>query len=168
MKQVVTSRFALAIAAAATLVGSSAVAEPVSVEAVLEPQEQMKFELADGSNHFVLAAQRAGTFEGSGAFSGASVTEFGWHDVDPPYSGDPQGYLQLTTPDGDVAVLHWTVQAVFLESEDGPELFNNGMWKLVSGTGQFQGKSGVGSLILEPAGGPTKFILEGEVGDKPK
>ena len=64
-------------------------------------------------------------------------------------------------------MLHWTVQAVFLKGEEGPALFDNGIWKLVSGTGQFEDKSGVGSLILKPAGGPTKFILEGEVGNKP-
>ena len=159
------SRFIFSIAAAAALVGSSALAEPVSVEAVLTPQEQMKFQFEDGSKHFVLAVRREGTFQGSGAFAGARVTEFGWHDVNFPVSGDPEGYLQITTEGGDVAVLRWTVRAAFMNGEDKPALFNNGFWELVSGTGQFDGKRGIGSLILEPAGGPTKFILEGEVGD---
>jgi hypothetical protein len=39
--------------------------------------------------------------------------------------------------------------------------------QLVSGTGQFKDKRGVGSLIIKPAGGPNLFMLEGEVGDKP-
>lgn len=162
------SPFVLAVAAAVSLVSGSAVADPVSVEAVLTPQEQMKFGFADGSKHFVLAVRREGTFEGSGAFAGATVTEFGWHDVNYPVSGDPRGYLQVVTQDGDVAVLRWTVKAAFMKGEGKPALFDNGVWELVSGTGRFEGKRGVGSLVLEPAGGPTKFMLEGEVGDKPE
>lgn len=154
------------IAVAAALAGSSAVADPVSVEALLTPQEQMKFDFADGSNHFVLAVQREGKAEGTGVFAGATVTEFGWHDVNPPHWGDPQGYLQLTTDSGDVAVLRWTVRAVFTKGEERPALFNSGVWELVSGTGQFADQRGLGSLTLKPQGGPTLFILEGEVGDK--
>jgi hypothetical protein len=154
------------ITVAAALAGSSAVADPVSVEALLTPQEQMKFDFADGSNHFVLAVQREGKAEGTGVFAGATVTEFGWHDVNPPHWGDPQGYLQLTTDSGDVAVLRWTVRAVFTKGEERPALFNSGVWELVSGTGQFSDQRGVGSLMLKPQGGPTLFILEGEVGDK--
>lgn len=168
MRPITQSPFLVAIASAALIVGGSAAADPVSVEAVLTPEESMKFELGDGSKHFVLAVRRQGTFEGSGAFDVAAVTEFGWHDVNPPVWGDPRGYLQLTTQDGDIAVLHWTVQAVFVAGAEGPALVNHGVWKLVSGTGQFADKTGIGSLILEPAGGPTKFTLEGEVGDKPK
>jgi hypothetical protein len=157
----------IAIAGLTALIASRAAAEPVSVEALLEPQEQMKFEFADGSKHFVLAVRREGTAEGSGVFDGASVTEFGWHDVNPPISGDPQGYLQITTENGDIAVLRWTVKGVFVKGEDGPALFDNGFWELVSGTGQFKDKRGVGSLVLKPQGGPTLFILDGEVGDQP-
>lgn len=127
----------------------------------------MKFEFADGSNHFVLAVRREGTAEGSGIFADAAVTEFGWHDVNPPVSGDPQGYLQITTENGDVAILHWTVKAIFTKVDDGPTLFNNGVWKLVGGTGEFEDMHGVGSLRIVPRGGPNLFILEGEVGHKP-
>jgi hypothetical protein len=151
--------------AAAALIGSSAVAEPVSVAAVLTPQESIKFELGDGSKHFVLAVRRAGTFEGSGPFAGASVTEFGWHDVNPPHWGDPRGYLQVKSANGDIAVLKWTVEAVFVKGADKPMLVNSGTWKLVSGTGAFAGMAGLGSLVLEPAGGPTKFTLTGQVGE---
>lgn len=160
------SPFVLAIAAAAAVAGSSAVADPVSVEVLLTPQEQMKFEFADGSKHFVLAVRREGEAEGSGVFAGAAVTEFGWHDVNPPVSGEPRGYLQLTAENGDIAVLRWTVKAVFMKGDEGPALFDNGVWELVSGTGQFKDKRGVGSLVIVPRGGPNLFILEGEVGDK--
>jgi hypothetical protein len=162
------STFVLAIAAVAALVGSSAVADPVSVEVLLTPQEQMKFEFADGSKHFVLAVRREGKAEGSGAFAGAAVSEIGWHDVNPPVSGDPRGYLQLTAENGDVAILRWMVKATFVKGAEGkPALFNNGVWELVSGTGQFAEKRGVGSLIITPRGGPNLFTLAGEVGDKP-
>ncbi len=150
------------------LFAGAAFAEPVSVEAVLEPKEQMKFEFADGSKHFVLAVRREGKAEGSGPFAGLSVTEFGWHDINPPVGGDPRGYLQLSADNGDVAVLQFVVRAVFLKGAEKPALFDNGYWELVSGSGQFAGKRGVGSLIIKPAGGPKrKFILEGEVGEAP-
>jgi hypothetical protein len=167
LEDVMKPLFVIAIAGIAAFVGSSAAAEPTSVEALLEPQEQMRFEFADGSKHFVLAVRREGTAEGTGVFDGASITEFGWHDVNPPVSGDPQGYLQVITENGDVAVLRWTVKGVFMKGEDGPALFDNGFWELVGGTGQFKDKRGVGSLVLKPQGGPTLFILDGEVGDKP-
>lgn len=153
------------IAAAAALAGGMAAAAPVSVEVLLTPQEQMKFEFADGSKRFVLAVRREGEAEGTGAFAGAKVTEFGWHDVNPPYNGDPRGYLQITAGNGDVAVVRWTVRAVFMQGDDGPVLFDNGVWELISGTGQFREARGVGSLVIEPRGGPNLFILEGEVGD---
>ena len=162
------STFILALTAAAALMAGSALAEPVSIEVLLEPQEQVRFEFGDGSKHFVLAVRREGKAEGSGAFDGAEVTEMGWHDVTPPLSGEPQGYLQMTAKNGDVAVLRWSVKATFVKDQEGkPALFNHGSWELVSGTGQFQDKRGVGSLIIRPQGGPNLFILEGEVGDKP-
>lgn len=160
------SPFVLAVGAAAALVAGSAVADPVSVEVLLTPQEQMKFEFADGSKHFVLAVRREGKAEGSGAFAGASVTEFGWHDVNPPISGAPQGYLQLTAENGDIAVLRWDVKAVFTKGADSPALFTSGVWELVSGTGQFEDQRGVGSLVIKPQGGPNLFILEGKIGNK--
>ena len=166
MKQIVKSPVVLAIAAAAALVAGSAVAEPVAVEILHTPQEQVKFDFADGSKHFVLAVRCEGKAEGSGPFTGASVTEIGWHDVNPPISGEPQGYLQLTADNGDVAVLRWSVKAVFLNVEDKPTLFNSGIWQLVSGTGQFADKRGVGTLVIKPQGGPNLFILDGDVGDK--
>lgn len=157
----------LILAAVAMLAGNTVAADPVSVEVLLTPQEQMKFEFADDSEHFVLAVRREGEAEGSGVFAGASVTEFGWHDVNPPVSGNPRGYLEVTTENGDVAVLRWLVKAAFMKGEDGVALFDNGIWELVSGTGQFADKRGVGSLVIRPQGGPNLFILEGEVGDEP-
>jgi hypothetical protein len=157
----------LAIVSALALTPGRALAEPVSVEMLLEPQEQLRFEFADGSKHFVLAVRREGKAEGSGVFDGAEVTEIGWHDVTPPVSGEPQGYLQMSAENGDVAILRWSVRATFIKGQDGkPALSNHGIWELVSGTGEFEDKRGVGSLVIKPQGGPNLFILEGEVGEK--
>jgi hypothetical protein len=164
-ERVMKSSLVLTIAAVAALAGGSAVAEPVSVEVAYTTKEQMRYDFADGSNRFVLAVLREGKAEGSGIFAGAAVEEFGWHDVHPPVSADPQGYLQLTTENGDVAVLRWSVKAVFTKGDDRPALFNNGFWELVGGTGQFEAKRGIGSIIIRAA--EQKLILEGEVGDKP-
>ncbi len=156
------------LAAALLASATAATAEPVSFEAVMAPQEQMKFDIGDGSKHFVLAVRREGTAEGEGRFDGASVTEFGWHDINPPMNGDPRGYLRLTDANGDVAVLKWTVRAVFLKGDGKPALFDNGVWELVSGTGGFEGMAGVGALVIEPAEGEDRrFILTGEIGEAP-
>lgn len=155
-------------AMAVTMLASYATAEPVSVTAVMTPQEQIKFEMGDGTKHFVLAVRREGTAEGEGSLAGANVTEFGWHDINPPHAGDPRGYLRFETASGDVAVLKFTVRAVFMKGEEKPALFDNGFWELTSGTGIFAGKRGVGALIIKPAGGPKRaFILTGEIGDAP-
>lgn len=162
-----TLRSALVVTGLAALVGGSAVAEPVAVEVLLEPQEHMMFEFADGSNHFVMMARREGIAEGSGVFAGATVTEIGWHDVNPPVSGSPQGYLQITTEEGDVAVLRWLAQAVFTRGEDQPNLVNQGIWELTSGTGRFAEQRGLGSLVIRPTQGTSIFVIEGEVGERP-
>ena len=161
------SAFILSLAAVTALTAGAALAEPVSIEVLLEPKEEVRFEFGDGSKHFVLAVRREGKAEGTGVFDGAAVTEMGWHDVNPPVSGNPQGYLKITAENGDIAVLRWSVTATFVKDADGkPALFNHGSWEVVSGTGQFQDKRGVGSLVIKPQGGPNLFILEGEVGDK--
>ncbi len=69
---------------------------------------------------------------------------------------------------GDVAVIKFTVRAVFMKGEDQPALHDNGFWELTSGTGAFAGKRGVGALTIEPAGGSNRaFTLTGEIGDAP-
>ena len=155
-------------ALAAIAAGAAARAEPVSVTAVLSPQEQIKFDFAGSAKHFVLAVRREGQAEGSGVLAGADVTEIGWHDIRPPVDGEPQGYLQFTAANGDVAVLRWSVRAVFVSGSDGPQIHANGAWELVDGTGAFADMAGVGSLVIEPAEGEARrFVLEGEIGKAP-
>ena len=156
------------LAAALTMSMGAALAENVSVEAVMSPTDQIRMDFKDGSKHFVLMVRREGEAVGDGLFAGTKVVEHGWHDIHPPLDADPQGYLELTAANGDVAYLKWTVRAVFTKGEERPNLLDYGVWELTSGTGQFAGKRGVGTLIIKPAS-PTdrKFILTGEVGEQP-
>lgn len=169
MKQIAKMRNAVIGAALGIALSAGAViAAPVSVEAVMTPKEQMKFKFGDGTKHFILAVRREGKAEGTGILAGSSVTEFGWHDIYPPFGGNPGGYLQLTDAKGGVAVIKFTVRAVFMKGEKKPKLNDYGFWELVNGTGKFAGKRGIGSLRIEPAGGPKrKFVLVGDIGDAP-
>ena len=147
---------------------SPANAEPVSVQAVMVPQETIRMDFGDGSNRFVLMVRREGDSEGTGALANASVSEFGWHDIDPPNGGDPRGYLQFTTDNGDVANIKFTVRAVFIKDGDKPRLADYGFWELVSGTGQFASMTGVGTLTIKSASETDRlFSLEGELGPRP-
>ena len=140
-------------------------AEPLNISTVLTPKEQIKLDFQDGSGHFVLMVKREGQATGSGVLAGASVTEFGRHDITPGVSGDPSGYLVLTKGEGNTAYLKWTVRAIFLPGKDGkPQIHDNGFWEVVSGTGSFKGLKGAGTLHIRPAPTPTDrtFILEGE------
>ncbi|MGX0877310.1 hypothetical protein ACSSV4_001998 [Roseovarius sp. MBR-154] len=158
----------LAACATALIMSGPALGAPVSVTTVLDPQEEMRFEMGDGSKHFVLAVRREGVSEGDGVLADANVTEFGWHDINPPHAGDPQGYLRFSAENGDVAILKFTVRAVFMKGEEAAVLHDDGFWELVNGTGQFAGLRGVGHLKIEPAGGPKRlFTLTGEIADAP-
>lgn len=91
MNFTIKTRPLAALAATALMLAGGAMAAPVSVSAVMDPQEQMRFEMGDGNPHFVLAVRREGVSEGEGVLAGAKVTEFGWHDIQPPLGGDPRG-----------------------------------------------------------------------------
>lgn len=147
---------------------STAHAEEVSVQAVMVPQESIRMDFGDGTNHFVLMVRREGKSEGTGALAGASVTEFGWHDIDPPKDGDPHGYLQFTSESGDVANIKFTVRAVFINDGDKPRLADYGFWELVSGSGQFEAMTGVGTLTIKSVSETDRqFTLDGELGARP-
>jgi hypothetical protein len=162
------ARIFLTAAGASIMWAGSLWAEPVEIEAVMSPTQSIRMDFKDGSKHFVLMVQREGTAEGTGALSGTSVVEQGWHDINPPFGGDPQGYLEFTAENGDVAYVKWIVRAVFVKGDDQPKLLDFGHWELVSGTGQFSGKTGVGTLVIKPASQTDRlFVLSGELGDKP-
>jgi len=164
-----STQFASWIAvAAATVSGASATtyAAPVSIESVVSPRELIRMEFADGSKRFVAMMRREGKAVGQGIFSGATVTEFGMHDIQPGISGDPHGYLVLTLPDGDIAYIKWTVRGIFVPGADGkPMILDNGVWEVVGSTGKLKGLKGAGTLNIKrvPAPLERKFVLEGEL-----
>jgi hypothetical protein len=143
-------------------------AAEISIEAVMLPQESIKMNFEDGSKHFVLMVHREGTAKGSGELAGATVNEYGYHDIHPPVGADPHGYLQFKTKNGDVANIKWKVRATFFKGEKKPNLVDYGFWELVSGTGQFKDMTGIGSLTIKPASKTDRlFTLKGELGLRP-
>ncbi|NQU58264.1 MAG: hypothetical protein HQ513_13590 [Rhodospirillales bacterium] len=143
-------------------------ADAISVKAVMVPKESMKMNFNDGSKHFVLLVRREGKAVGEGAFAGADVTEYGWHDINPPIGADPHGYLQFKAANGDIANIKWTVRAVFFKGEKKPRLADYGFWEMVSGTGRFADNTGVGTLTIKAASKTDRlFTLSGEIGQKP-
>ena len=67
-----------------------------------------------------------------------------------------------------MAVIKFTMRAVFVKDAEKPQLHDNGFWELVGGTGQFADKRGVGALTIEPAGWPKRlFTLTGLIDEKP-
>jgi len=164
MKKLLLTAVAAALLAA-SLPGSAA---EISVKAVMAPKEQMRLDFADGSKHFLLMVRREGKAAGTGPLAGASVTEFGYHDIIPGDSGDPRGYLVFSLPSGDHAYVKWTVRAVFVPGEDGkPKLLDNGVWEIAGATGQLKGLKGAGILhirAVSPA--DREFELTGDLVQK--
>ena len=154
--------FALSMVAA---VGSIAMAEPLNVQAVMVPKEQIRLDFKDGSGHFVLMVRREGAATGTGLLNEAAISEFGRHDIVPGISGDPSGYLVATKGEGNLAYIKWTVRAVFLPGKDGkPELNDNGFWEVLGGTGTFKGLKGAGTLHIKSVSPADRlFKLEGEM-----
>src|SRR5882672_6074469 len=75
-------------------------AAPVKIEAVVSPKDTIRLDFADGSKHFVAMMRREGKATGQGVLSGAAVSEYGIHDIQPGIGGDPHGYLVFTLPQG--------------------------------------------------------------------
>jgi hypothetical protein len=141
------------------------IASPLKIEAVMSPKEQIQLDFADGSKHFVLMVKREGKVTGNGLLAGTSVTEYGRHDITPGVGGDPSGYLVFTKEDGSIAYIKWSVRAVFVPGPDGkPILLDNGVWEVISGTGQFKTLKGAGTLHIKAVSPiDRKFILEGDL-----
>ena len=144
---------------------ASAHADPLHVEAVMTPREQMQLDFQDGSKHFVLMVRREGQAAGKGLLDGAKVTEYGMHDITPGVGGDPQGYLVLTRPDGAIAYVKWHVRAVFVPGSDGkPVLLDNGYWEIAGATGALTGLAGAGILHIKPVSATDRrYILDGDL-----
>jgi len=164
-----TNSVRLALCIAVTLLGAATTlvnAAPVKIESVVSPKERIRLDFADGSKHFVALMRREGKATGQGVLSGATMTEYGIHDIQPGIAGDPHGYLVFTLPEGDIAYVKWVVRGVFVRGADGkPMLLDNGVWEVVGSTGKLKGLQGAGTLHIKPASSPLdrNFILEGEL-----
>jgi hypothetical protein len=109
-----------------------ALAEPVKFDALVVHKEAIRLDFADKSKRFFLLVRREGKSEGQGPLAGATVQEYGAHDVVPGVGGEPRGYLEFTKADGDKAYIKWMIQAVFVPGPDGkPKLLGNGVWQVV-------------------------------------
>lgn len=158
MRRTLFVLFALALAAV------PAAAQPVSVRAVMSPREEIRANLPTGKPHFVLFVKREGKATGSGFLAGAELTEYGMHDIRPGVDGTPRGYLVAKLPSGDEAVIQWEVQATFIPGPDGrPRLLDNGVWRLVGGTGALATARGAGILHIRAVSERDReFQLDGE------
>ncbi len=159
---------ALTTAACISGITATALAADFGLKAVMVPKEQIRLDFADGSQHFLLMVRREGKAIGTGPLAGASVTEFGFHDIIPGDSGDPRGYLQFTLPNGDLAYVKWQVRAVFVTGADGkPKLLDNGFWEIAGATGQLKGLKGAGTLHIRAVNpNDREFELTGELVQK--
>lgn len=139
--------------------------DQLSIRAVMTPREQIRGDLPTADKHFVLFVRREGQASGSGPLNGAALTEYGMHDIRPGLDGSPRGYLVATLPNGDHAVIQWEVQATFVPGPDGkPKLLDNGVWRIIGGTGTMAQLKGAGILHIRAAGPKDReFVLEGEV-----
>ena len=153
------------VAAPLVIVAPFVQAEPVKFDALVAQKEAIRLDFADASKHFFLLVRREGNSEGQGALAGATVQEYGAHDIVPGVGGEPRGYLEFTTPDGNKAYIRWVIQAVFVPGPDGkPKLLDDGVWQVVGGTGKLEKLKGAGTFHLQPTG-PTerRFVMEGEL-----
>lgn len=147
------------------LAASAAHADPVKFEALVAQKEAIRLDFADASRHFFLLVRRDGKSQGQGPLAGATVQEYGAHDIVPGVGGEPRGYLEFTMADGDKAYIKWIIQAVFVPGPDGkPKLLDNGIWQVVSGSGKLEKLKGAGTFHLVPTG-PTerRFVMDGEL-----
>jgi hypothetical protein len=162
-----TALFCRLVAAAAfcALANGAALSAPIKMEAVLTPKADSKLDFADGTKRYLLATQREGKAAGNGPLAGATMLEWGVHDVNPAAGANANGYLVFTTADGDIAYLKYQFRAVFLPGPEGKRrLLANGFWETTGGTGKLKGLRGAGTLqITAPSPKERQWVLTGDL-----
>jgi len=161
------AHLAMPVLVTAVVVGAASPAwtEPVTFEALVAEKEAVRLNFADTSKHYFSLVRREGKSEGQGPLAGATVQEYGAHDVVPGVGGEPRGYLEFTKADGDKAYIKWTMEILFVPGPDGkPKILANGVWQVVGGTGKLDKLRGAGTLHMAPTS-PTerRFVLDGEL-----
>jgi hypothetical protein len=154
-----------AAAAFCALANGAALAAPMEVDAVLTPKAESRLEFADGTKRYLVATQREGKASGNGPLAGATMLEWGVHDVNPAAGANASGYLVFTTADGDIAYLKYQFRALFLPASEGKRrLLANGFWEAVGGTGRLKGLRGAGTLrITAPSPKERRWTLAGDL-----
>jgi hypothetical protein len=152
----------VAAAALCALANGAALAAPMKIEAVITPKAESKLEFADGSKRYLLATQREGKAAGNGPLAGATMLEWGVHDVNPAAGAHANGYLVFTTADGDIAYLKYQFRAIPVPGPDGkPRFLANGFWETAGGTGKLKGLRGAGTVQVDPR--ERRWILNGDL-----
>lgn len=152
----------IATVASCALACGAALAAPMKIEAVITPKADTKLDFADGSRRFVVATQREGRTTGSGPLAGATMLEWGLHDVDPATGANAAGYLVFTTTAGDIAYLKFQFRAVPVPGADGkPRFVANGIWETAGGTGKLKSLRGIGTVAFDPR--ERRWTLEGDL-----
>ncbi len=160
----------LAATALAAVATSTVQAEPVRLEALLSIKTESKLELADGSKRYLLATQREGPAAGSGPLAGATMLEWGVHEVTPGVGADGNGYLVFTLPSGELAYLKYRFRAVPVAGPDGkPQNRITGAWELVGSTGKLKGLQGAGTVLIKAVSAKERlWVLEGDLVQAPE
>jgi len=156
---------AAAFSATLCLAAAGAAAEPMTLDVVLSPKDEIRLAFESDGRHSLSLTHREGSAAGSGIFAGATVAEYGMHDVTGGEGGEAAGYLQATTAGGDIAYIKWRLRALFAAGPDGKaKVINGGHWELAGGTGQFAALRGVGTLAIEfPSKTERRYILQGDL-----
>jgi len=166
MKEVPMKRISMLAAVLLAITSSLALGQDslqtLDVTAVMSPQEALQFDFPTQAPHFVLLVQRTGTLDGEGVLDGASATEYGMHDISPGDEGVARGYFIAETKGGQ-AFIKWEVQVTFVPGTDGPVTLDNGVWHFASGTGDFDGIQGAGTMHIKPASETDReFSFQGQ------
>jgi hypothetical protein len=155
----------IAAAACYVLASGAVLAAPIKVEAVITPKAESRLDFADGSKRFLLATQREGKVVGTGPLAGATMLEWGVHDVNPAVGANANGYLVFTMADGDIAYLKYQFRAIPVTGSDGKMRFlANGFWETAGGTGKLKSLRGAGTMhINSPSPKERQWILDGDL-----
>ncbi|MGF6937088.1 hypothetical protein OKW41_006250 [Paraburkholderia sp. UCT70] len=133
------------------------------------PNEYTRLVFADGSNRYVALVRRSGKVVTEGALRGATVQEWGFHEVTlgPETNGRGTGYLVITRGPGDILYLKTQLRQITVAGKRGePRSAFNGLWEVSGATGKFNGLQGAGTLrIKRLSESERQWVLEGELSE---
>lgn len=160
-------------------------ADPVKLEFVVnlktgEPGLANQYDMLDlgaGSGRYVAALRQSGKVTSKGLLEGASVLDWGFHEVPTeqaaatgqneaePTGGGP-GYLVFTLPSGDKLTMRLQMHLQYVPQSHGdPRPFIFGLWQIIDASGSLSHLQGTGVIRIErPSAEERLWILEGQVG----